>query len=57
MYYPSGVNDLAMTCSDFVNTLKVLIVLKTPRFLELTMAIETICTRGVRVVFSVENTI
>ena len=25
MYYPSDINNLAMTCSDFVNALKMLI--------------------------------
>ena len=32
-------DDLAMTCSDFVNALKMLICLKNTLFLELTMAV------------------
>ena len=32
-------DDLPMTCSDFVNALKMLYVLKNTLFLELTMAI------------------
>ena len=39
MSYPSDMDDIDMTCSNFVNPLKMLIFLKNTLFLELTMAI------------------
>ena len=39
MSYLSDMNDIDMTCSDFVNPLKMLLCTEKPLFLEITMAI------------------